>query len=117
MGSFLLASKSEERLLTLKEVIYTYHSLYFETRRIFPKIDLEIGSELYLQWKNALISIERVILSCLGFLLYEGIDHPHQYLLYIIKLIHGTQELAQVAWNYCNDSMKLNLELRYNSAY
>jgi hypothetical protein len=118
MGCFLLASKTEERLLTLKEVIYTYHSLYFETRKIYPKTELEIGSELYLQWKNVLISIERVILSSLGFLLYEGgIDHPHQYLLYIIKLIHGTQELAQVAWNYCNDSMKLNLEIRYNSAY
>jgi hypothetical protein len=70
-----------------------------------------------LEWKQEAIEIEREILSTLGFQVYEVIDHPHSYLLYIIKLIHGSTELAQVAWNYLNDSMRLSLTIRFNSVY
>jgi hypothetical protein len=70
-----------------------------------------------LEWKQEAIKVEREILSTLGFQVYEVIDHPHSYLLYIIKLIHGSPELAQVAWNYLNDSMRLSLTIRFNSVY
>lgn len=138
MGSFLLAGKAEEKILALKEVIVTFHYLYFQSREKRRK-ELEIGSELYLRWKSQLLSIEKEILSTLGFAVYEAIDHPHQYLLYIIKLITPSaafqptqsdqsredrieselqlrvRELAQKSWNFLNDSMRIDLELRFHS--
>ena len=72
---------------------------------------------MYLEWKQELQKVEREILNSVGFQIYEAIDHPHQYLLYIVKLIDGDKQLAQLAWNYLNDSMRLDLELRYDSVY
>lgn len=115
-------------------MIFTFHYLYFLRRGLRRTgKELEVGSELYLSWKNQLIAIEKDILITLGFAVYEAVDHPHQYLLYIIKLLfpssgseggeesQRTQEsarkLAQAAWSYLNDSMRIDLELRYDSTY
>ena len=66
-------------------------------------------------WKNELITIERYILKELGFSIYNIMDHPHKYILYFVKLLNGSNELAQVSWNYLNDSLRLDLNLRYNA--
>lgn len=42
-------------------------------------------------------------------------DHPHKYILYFVKLLNGSNELAQISWNYLNDSLRLDLNLRYNA--
>lgn len=56
----------------------------------------------------------------LGFGFYQINEHPHKFLLYFIKYLseHGMSlgkenQLAQHAWAYLNDSMRLDLCLRH----
>jgi transcription initiation factor TFIIIB Brf1 subunit/transcription initiation factor TFIIB len=74
---------------------------------------LELGGKLYNDWKNQLVFTERYILKELGFSLYSTMDHPHKYILYFVKLLSGSNKLSQTAWNYLNDSSRLDLGLRY----
>lgn len=62
------------------------------------------------------MTMERYLLKELGFSFYDIIEHPHKYLLYYVKVLNGNEELAQRAWNYLNDSMRLDLCLRYETA-
>ncbi|RYG57085.1 hypothetical protein EON66_01265 [archaeon] len=68
---------------------------------------------MYRQWKLELIDNERLILKELGFCMYSVAQHPHKYLLNYVAALQGSAELAQSAWNYCNDSLRLNLCVRY----
>lgn len=96
------------------QVVFIFHRIFLRRKnlRIEP---LEVGCELYTTWKNELITMEMYILKELGFSLYSIMDHPHKYLLYFVKVINGSNELAQTAWNYLNDSMRLNLALHYSA--
>lgn len=76
---------------------------------------LELGGKRYNEWKDELILMERYILKELGFSLYTCMDHPHKYILYYVKLLNGSTALSQLAWNYLNDSLRLDLCLRYLS--
>jgi len=59
--------------------------------------------------------IERYLLKELGFSLYNIIDnHPHKYILYFIKLLNGNEELANYSWKCLNDSMRLDISLKYD---
>jgi len=60
--------------------------------------------------------IERYLLKELGFSLYNIIDnHPHKYILYFIKLLNGNEELANYSWKCLNDSMRLDISLKYDA--
>ena len=60
--------------------------------------------------------IERYILKELGFSLYNIIDHhPHKYILYFIKLLNGNEILANYSWKCLNDSMRLDISLKYDA--
>jgi cyclin L len=74
---------------------------------------LDLGGERYNQWKGELITMEMYLLKELGFSFYHILDHPHKYILYFIKFLEGDKQLAQVAWNYLNDSCRLDVALRY----
>ena len=76
---------------------------------------MELGGQQYTTWKNELIMIERYILKELGFSLYNIMDHPHKYILYFIRVLNGSEELANIAWSYLNDSMRLDISLRYEA--
>ena len=76
---------------------------------------MELGGQQYTAWKNQLIMIERYILKELGFSLYNIMDHPHKYILYFVKVLNGTEELANAAWAYLNDSMRLDVSLRFEA--
>ncbi len=39
--------------------------------------------------------------------------HPHNFLLYYTKLLRGSVDVAQRAWGYLNDSLRLDLCTRY----
>jgi hypothetical protein len=112
MGSVLLASKVEEKLKYLRDIIFVFHDMYQRRKQLKRKV-LELGGLRYSDWKNELIMMERFLLKELGFSFYHIMDHPHKYILYYIKLLNGSAELAQVAWNYLNDSSRLDLALRY----
>jgi hypothetical protein len=112
MGSVLLASKIEEKLKYLRDIIFVFHHIYQKRKGLKLK-PLELGGVRYTEWKGELIMIERYLLKDLGFNFYNIIDHPHKYILYYVKMLDGTAELSQIAWNYLNDSLRLDLSLRY----
>jgi len=114
MGSVLLASKVEESFKTLREFLFAFHYLYAQRKCLHIRA-MELGGQQYAIWKNELVMIERFILKELGFSLYNIMDHPHKYILYFVKVLNGSEELANVAWSYLNDSMRLDISLRYES--
>jgi hypothetical protein len=114
MGSFLLAAKVEENFKTLREVLFAFHYIYGKRKALALK-PMELGGQQYTMWKNELLMVERYILKELGFSLYNIMDHPHKYILYFIKVLNGSEVLANTAWGYLNDSMRLDLSLRFEA--
>ena len=54
---------------------------------------------------------ERILLQTLNFDL--TLEHPYKPLLAYVKSIGGTRSLAQVAWNYINDSLRTTICLDF----
>lgn len=110
----MLASKIEEKFKTLREVIYIFHRIFLR-RRGLKIVSLELGGAQYTAWKSELLTMEMYVLKELGFGLYTATDHPHKYLLYFVRMLHGDNALAQLAWNYLNDCARLPTTLRHSA--
>jgi hypothetical protein len=136
MGALFLATKIEEKLRTLRQVLYVFHHVYRRRKfcggaaqaagpvlpRDARKAPLELGGPRYTQWKKKLIETERHLLKELGFGFYQVAEHPHKLLLYFIKYLvsHGmpdvsVRQLAQHAWSVLNDSMRLDLCVKHET--
>lgn len=53
------------------------------------------------------------MLKDLGFCMYAINDHPHRFVLYYVRSLGGDEALAQAAWGFLNDSLRLDLCVRY----
>lgn len=103
-----LATKVEETPRKLLEQIYVFDRLMkLRTNQEFTICSMSRAT----RWKNHIQSIELIILKELGYELY--VDHPHKFVLHMINVLSVKdisseeaevwKELAQRAWNFCND--------------
>eukprot|EP00741_Cyanophora_paradoxa_P012658 tig00020614_g12229.t1 len=105
-----LAGKVEETPKKLKDVI----SITYQVRnKTLPKSHQELKPESQEFWelKEKVLITERVLLQTIAFDL--TVEHPYKHLLAYVKKIDGTKELAQVAWNFVNDSFRTSLCLQF----
>lgn len=98
-----LAGKVEETPKKLKEVIEAAHHVRKESK---PLTETEMEKE-----REKILQHEFILLQTIAFDL--TIDHPYKYLLTYVKSIEGKKELAQVAWNFTNDSLRTTLCLQF----
>lgn len=128
MGSFFLAGKVTECSIRVKtlilqfEYVYTHKKLIGEMlalhnyRQEALKYEGDLNEdEHYAQWSKTLVTSEIKLLSVLGFSVYQFKENPHKYLLYFLKILGGNNNLAQKAWDYCNDAMLLDLCARFKT--
>jgi hypothetical protein len=72
---------------------------------------------LWKEWHTAALEAENHILRQLGFTIYwiPG-QHPHKFVVYLLRILNlKDKQMAQRAWNYCNDACRLDLCLLYES--
>jgi len=101
-----LASKVEETPKKLKDVV-------IESFKIHHNVDKapEADSKDFFELKEKILVCERILLQALGFDL--TVEHAYRPLLGYVKSIKGTRDLAQVAWNFINDSLRTTISLQY----
>jgi cyclin T len=99
-----LAGKVEETPKKLKDVVIeSYKAQHQKQDEPHVVVPGESSKEFWEIKEHVLVS-ERILLQSLGFDL--SVEHPYRPLLAYVKSIQGTRELAQVAWNFTNDSLK-----------
>jgi len=101
-----LAGKAEETPRKLKDAVSTGYSIKYPDR---PPLKPE--SEDMVKRQESLVSVEREVLKATLFNM--KVDHPYQELIKTVKQMKGQRELAQVAWNLVNDSLRTTVCLRF----
>eukprot|EP00929_Paragymnodinium_shiwhaense_P055721 TRINITY_DN27903_c0_g1_i1.p1 TRINITY_DN27903_c0_g1~~TRINITY_DN27903_c0_g1_i1.p1 ORF type:complete len:356 (+),score=76.65 TRINITY_DN27903_c0_g1_i1:82-1149(+) len=125
-ASLLLACKLEEVHRKLRDVV----TVFFRLRMRAPQTDgmqlfsgiptpaLDPSCREFLEMKQEVIAMERVILRELGFAVGLLLEHPHKYVIQFVKAVVRSPDwlvadLAQSAWNYLNDSTRTTLSCTY----
>jgi cyclin T len=99
-----LGGKVEETHKKLRDVIV-------ETYKLRHKKEIVMDSREYLDLREEILVAERQVLQAIAFDL--TVEHPYKYLLNYVKVIEGNRNLAQVAWNFVNDSLRTTLCLQF----
>jgi cyclin T len=101
-----LAGKVEETPKKIRDIIAVTELL----RNKDKKLDLE--SPEFWALRENILTHELIVLQTIAFDM--TIEHPYKYLLMYVKQIQaGNKSLAQVAWNFVNDSLRTTLCLQF----
>lgn len=121
MAALFLAAKIEEYPRRTRELIDVFtHVISLKMKR-----DIVLSHHQHEKVREELITAERVMLKTLGFNLLSSYPHMilvNYYMAIVRKLDkdenvwrHGdNKRLLQRAWNYCNDSLRLDVFIRYS---
>jgi len=99
-----LAAKVEETPKKLKDVIEIMYTIKY-------KKEIKPDSMEFQQLKDQILTNELIVLQTIAFDL--TVEHPYKFLLTYVKGIKGNRQLAQVAWNFVNDSLRTTLCLQF----
>eukprot|EP01119_Soliformovum_irregulare_P004461 TRINITY_DN15472_c0_g1_i2.p1 TRINITY_DN15472_c0_g1~~TRINITY_DN15472_c0_g1_i2.p1 ORF type:complete len:316 (-),score=75.90 TRINITY_DN15472_c0_g1_i2:30-929(-) len=107
-----LAAKVEDTPKRLNDVL-------LETYRVWNKKDIVVDSEEFNRLREQIVNYEFTLLQSISF--DFTVAHPYKYLVSNIRTMQdsmalqqtGSKELAQVAWNFVNDSLRTTLCLQY----
>ncbi|CAK4684489.1 unnamed protein product [Aphanomyces euteiches] len=114
MGCIFLAAKAEEQPRRVKDVVQVFFRM--RNRRMGLGLSFLTPSDVrFTHWSDWLVMVERQILIEVGFSIDAITEHPHKFLLYYVKMLDCSNECAQKAWNYVNDSFRLDLCMRYDA--
>jgi len=72
---------------------------------------LDLESPEFWQLRDKILTHELIVLQTIAFDM--TIEHPYKSLLTYVKQIQGSRNLAQVAWNFVNDSLRTTLCLQF----
>ncbi|KAK1944644.1 Cyclin-L1-1 [Phytophthora citrophthora] len=118
VSCLFLAAKVEEKPKRIKDVVGVFYAMYRRRkwkRSTVSQQLVDLDGATFTQWRMWLIMVERQVLIDLGFSVYNVTEHPHKYVLYYVKVLDGSSNLAQQAWGYINDSMRADLCVRYKA--
>mmetsp|Transcript_30740 Transcript_30740/g.67123 ORF Transcript_30740/g.67123 Transcript_30740/m.67123 type:complete len:464 (-) Transcript_30740:395-1786(-) len=109
-----LAGKVEETPKPLNEVITKTYVLRHEKERKEIALERIKRKEVYEAEKEKILVAERRVLHALEFIF--NVEHPYKHVLLIVKKqAESNKEIAQVAWNFINDSLRTKLSLQYDA--
>ncbi|CAI5743807.1 unnamed protein product [Peronospora destructor] len=118
LSCLFLAAKVEEKPKRMKDVIGVFYAMFrrrkWKISTVTQKL-IDLNGATFSQWRKWLIMVERQVLIDLGFSVYNVTEHPHKYVLYYVKVLDGSSKLAQQAWGYINDSLRIDLCVRHKA--
>eukprot|EP00316_Scyphosphaera_apsteinii_P015717 CAMPEP_0119305206 /NCGR_PEP_ID=MMETSP1333-20130426/6249_1 /TAXON_ID=418940 /ORGANISM="Scyphosphaera apsteinii, Strain RCC1455" /LENGTH=399 /DNA_ID=CAMNT_0007308235 /DNA_START=26 /DNA_END=1225 /DNA_ORIENTATION=+ len=106
-----LASKVEETPKKLKNIVSATYAVQHANNPDNKPEKLDPESHEFFEMKEKILISERILLQTLGFDL--TVEHAYRPLLAYVKSIQGTRDLAQIAWNFINDSLRTTICLQY----
>eukprot|EP00003_Mantamonas_plastica_P020438 TRINITY_DN329_c0_g1_i10.p1 TRINITY_DN329_c0_g1~~TRINITY_DN329_c0_g1_i10.p1 ORF type:complete len:311 (+),score=94.73 TRINITY_DN329_c0_g1_i10:1306-2238(+) len=101
-----LAAKVEESPRPIREMIITCYAKQHPGKK-----RLEPEGETFWEYKDKILMLERILLQVLDFDM--SVTHPYAALLSYSKGIPDGKKVAQVAWNFINDSLRTTLCLQF----
>jgi cyclin L len=112
MGALFLASKIEECVHPVRDVVNVFHYAICRYRGK-PYSIMDYYCEEYMMLRNEVVIAERYILKELGFNIH--VAHPHKLIISYLKLLQLVEhrQLVQRAWNYLNDGLRTVIFLIY----
>jgi len=104
MACVYLGTKVEEEKRRHRDVLNVFDRIDKKDSNK-PLSILDPYGKRYRRWKYSLLRLELVILCNLGYRL--KFEHPHKFILNYINVLEADEKVAQMAWSYLNDSLRL----------
>jgi transcription initiation factor TFIIIB Brf1 subunit/transcription initiation factor TFIIB len=109
-----IACKLTEALRALRQIVSAVNQLYKIMEGFRRPVEpLDLSSPSYQELKEKTVTLERVVLTQLGYQVYKLTVHPHNYILSYVEVLKADAAVAQLAWNYLNDSYRTIAPLCY----